>query len=144
MELVSDFKKNEPLEISLFLSIISILFYIGIIYSIKNLNSTERIKGIHKKKNKELILEIIETNKWNISEKNKKMISINFSWKDGITDWGKRMTIFYIEKDILVNCISYDKHFKASPFHWFANKRKVNKLKKEFEKKIKNVLQQRV
>ena len=144
LEFYSDLTKNESFGLSLFLLILSLLLFIGVIYSIKNINTTERIKGIHKNKNKLLISEIIKNNNWNILEENKNMTSINFLWKDGVTDWGKKLTIFYVEKDILVNCISYGRYSKPSPFHWFANKRKVNKLKKEFEKGIKNVLQHRV
>ena len=54
------------------------------------------------------------------------------------------MTIIYDGTDLLVNCISFGLHSSPSPFHWFANKRKVNKLTAEFENGIKNVLQQRV
>jgi hypothetical protein len=133
LEFYSNLTKNEPFELSLFLLILSLLFFIGVFYSIKNLNKKERIKGIHKNKNKILISEIIKKNNWNILEENKNMTSINFLWKDGITDWGKKLTIFYVGKDILINCISYGRYSKPSPFHWFANKRKVNKLKKEFE-----------
>ena len=141
LEFYSDLTKNEPFGVSLFLLILSLIFFIGVVYSIKNINSTIRIKGIHKSKNRVLISEIIKRNNWNILEENKKMTIITFSWKDGVTDWGKKLTIFYDKKDILVNCISFGFSSSPSPFHWFANKRKVNKLKKKFETGIKNVLQ---
>ena len=144
LKFYSDLTKNEPFGISLFLLILSLLFFIGVIYSIRNIYSTKRIKGIHKNKNRVLISEIIKRNNWNVLEENKKMTIITFSWKDGVTDWGKRLTILYDKKDILVNCISFGLFSSPSPFHWFANKRKVNKLKKEFESGIENVLQHRV
>jgi hypothetical protein len=54
------------------------------------------------------------------------------------------MTILYDKKDILVNCTSYGLYSTPSPFHWFANRKKVNKLKSEFNNRIKNALQHRL
>ena len=99
---------------------------------------------ISRGKNSNLIKKIAEKNEWNISANNQQIAIINFSWKDSGTDWGKQMTIIYDGTDLLVNCISFGLHSSPSPFHWFANKRKVNKLTTEFENGIKNVLQQRV
>ena len=73
------------------------------------------------------------------------MTILNLTWKEsGGFDWGKQLTIIYDGTDVLVNYISFGLHSSPSPFHWFANKRKINKLKTEFESGIKNVLQQRV
>ncbi|MBS9774885.1 MAG: hypothetical protein KGV59_07000 [Tenacibaculum sp.] len=70
------------------------------------------------------------------------MMTIIFPWlNNSWTDWGKQITIIYDRKDILVNCISFGRGSIPSPLHWFANKRKINKLKSGFEDGIKNILQ---
>ena len=79
-----------------------------------------------------------EKNEWKIEANNQQMTIISFSWQETGTDWGKQMTILYDKKDILVNCTSYGLFSTPSPFHWFANRKKVNKLKSEFNKRIKN------
>ena len=144
MELISDLNKNEPIGFSIFFLVLSLIFSGLIIYSIFDLNSLKRINGLSRGKNSNLIKKIAENNKWNVQSTNQQMTIINFSWKDAGTDWGKQMTILYDDKDILVNCISFGIASSPSPLHWFANKRKVTKLKSEFENGIKNVLQQRV
>ena len=144
MELNSDLNNNEPIGFSIFFLILSFIFSSLLIYSIFNVNSVKRISGLSRGKNSNLIKRIAKKNNWNIQSTNQQITIINFSWQDSGTDWGKQMTILYDEKDILVNCISFGIASSPSPFHWFANKRKVNKLKSEFENGIKNVLQQRV
>ncbi|MEP0264284.1 hypothetical protein [Dokdonia sp.] len=143
MQFSSDLSKNEPIILSLLFLILVITISSLLVYSIINLYSLKRISGLSRGKNLGLIKKIAENNNWNISSTNHQITIIDFSWQDAGTDWGKQMTILYDEKDILVNCISFGLHSSPSPFHWFANKRKINILKVEFENKIKNVLQQR-
>jgi hypothetical protein len=143
MKLNSDFNKNEPITLSLLFLVLAITLSSLFIYSIINLNSLKRINGLSRGKNSSLIKKIAKHNNWNISSSNQQITIIHFSRQDVGTDWGKQITILYDKNDILVNCISFGINSDPSPFHWFANKRKVNKLKKEFEKGIKNVLQQR-
>ena len=142
MEFNSKINNDEPIGLSLALLIFTIIIGGFMIYSIFNVYKLKRINGISRGKNSNLIKKIAEKNKWIISANNQQISIINFSWKDSGTDWGKQMTILYDEKDILVNCISFGLFSSPSPFHWFANKRKVNKLTAEFENGIKNVLQQ--
>jgi hypothetical protein len=141
LELNSDWNKNEPIGITIFLLILSLILSSLMIYSIFDLNSLKRISGLSRGKNSNLIKKIAVKNNWNIQSSNQQMTIINFSWQDAGTDWGKQMTILYDDNDVLVNCISFGVYSSPSPFHWFANKRKVNKLKSEFENGIKNVLQ---
>ena len=108
-----------------------------IVYSLFTLNLLERVKGNSRGQNSKIIKEIAEINNWKIHSDNQQMTIISFSWKETGTDWGKQMTILYDKKDILINCISYGLLSSPSPFHWFANKRKVNKLKTEFIERIK-------
>jgi hypothetical protein len=142
MEFNSDLNKNEPIGLSLSFLILSLIIGGLMIYSIFNVYKLKRIKGISRGKNSNLIKKIAEKNEWNISANNQQIVIINFSWQDSGTDWGKQMTIIYDGTDLLVNCISFGLHSSPSPFHWFANKRKVNKLTAEFENGIENVLQQ--
>ncbi|PQV44726.1 hypothetical protein CLV33_11813 [Jejuia pallidilutea] len=144
MEFNSNLKKDEPIGLSIVFLIFTLVIGGFMIYSIFNVYKLKRIKGISRGKNSNLIKKIAEKNEWNISANNQQISIINFSWQDSGTDWGKQMTILYDEKDILVNCISFGLFSSPSPFHWFANRRKVNKLTTEFENGIKNVLQQRV
>jgi hypothetical protein len=144
-EFNSDLTKNEPIGISLIFLILSITFSSLLIYSILNLNTLKRIKGLSRGQNTTLIKKIAEKNNWNIYSSNQQMTILNQNWKESSGfDWGKQLTIIYDGTDILVNCISFGLHSSPSPFHWFVNKRKINKLKTEFENGIKNVLQQRV
>src|SRR5690606_40355912 len=129
---------------SLVLLVLAILTSGIIIYSVKNLNSLKRIVGLSRNVNSALIIKIAERNKWNIFSHNEQATIINFSWENPGTDWGKQMTILYDGNDVLVNCISFALFSTPSPFHWFANKRKINKLQTEFENEIKNVLQQHI
>ena len=144
MKFNSNLNKNEPIGLSLSLLIFSLVISGFMVYSIFNMYKLKRINGVSRGKNSNLIKKIAEKNKWNISVNNQQISIINFSWQDSGTDWGKQLTILYDGKDILVNCISFGLYSSPSPFHWFASKRKVNKLKKEFEKGIENVSQQRV
>ncbi|MDO7173961.1 hypothetical protein [Mariniflexile sp. AS56] len=81
-----------------------------------------------------LIKKITEENNWSIYSSNQQMTIINFSWKNSIGfDLGKQLTIIYDGTDLLVNCMSFGLYSSPSPFHWLANKKKVNKLKMEFE-----------
>ena len=144
LEFNSNLNKDEPIGLSLAFLIFTIIIGGLMIYSIFNVYKLKRIKGISRGKNSNLIKKIAEKNDWNISANNQEIAIINFSWQDSGTDWGKQMTIIYDGTDLLVNCISFGLHSSPSPFHWFANKRKVNKLTTEFENGIKNVLQQRV
>ena len=144
MEFNSNLNNDEPIGLSLVFLIFTLIIGGFMLYSIFNVYKLKRIKGLSRGKNSNLIKKIAEKNEWNISANNQQISIINFSWQDSGTDWGKQMTILYDEKDILVNCISFGLFSSPSPFHWFANKRKVNKLKAEFESGIKNVLQHRV
>lgn len=139
MQLNSDIDKNESIGFSILLLIVSLTVSSLMIYSFFDMNSLKRISGLSRGKNSILIKKIAKDNKWVISSMNQQIIIINFSWKDsGIgTDWGKQITILFDGNDILVNCISFGTHSNPSPFHWFANKRKVNTLISEFENKIK-------
>tara|TARA_B100001059_G_C17706947_1_gene513321 strand:+ start:442 stop:1050 length:609 start_codon:yes stop_codon:yes gene_type:complete len=145
MEFNSDLTKNEPIGISLTFFTLSLILSSLLIYSILNLNTLKRVKGISRGQNTNLIKKIAEKNNWNIYSSNQQMTILNLNWKESSGfDWGKQLTIIYDGTDLLVNCISFGLHSSPSPFHWFANKRKINKLKTEFESGIKNVLQQRV
>ena len=141
------FKKisdGEPFVGTLFLFILFLSISVLMIYSMSTLNSLERITGKSRGQNSKAIKEIAEFYNWKIYSNNQQMTIISFSWKETGTDWGKQMTILYDKEDILVNCTSYGLFSTPSPFHWFANRKKVNKLKSEFNKRIKNALQQRV
>lgn len=144
MKFNSNLNKNEPIGFSLSFLIFTLTIGGLMIYSLFNMYKLKRINGISRGKNSNLIKKIAEKNKWNISVNNQQISIIDFSWQDSGTDWGKQMTIIYDNKDILVNCISFGLYSSTSPFHWFANKRKVNKLTTEFENEIKNVLQHRI
>jgi len=137
MEFNSDLNKSEPIGFSLLFLILSLILSGLLIYSIINLNSLKRINGLSRGKNSNLIKKIAKNNSWKISSTNQQITIINFSWQDSGTDWGKQMTILYDDNDILVNCISFGLHSSPSPFHWFANQRKVNTLKTEFKNGIK-------
>ena len=145
MEFNSNLNKDEPIGLSLTFLIFTLIIGGFMIYSIFNVYKLKRIKGISRGKNSNLIKKIAEKNNWNIFSSNQQMTILNLTWKESNGfDWGKQLTIIYDEKDILVNCISFGLHSSPSPFHWFANKRKINKLETEFEIGIKNVLQHRV
>lgn len=145
MEFYSDWTNKEPIGISLVLFILSNAFSFLLIYAILDLKKLERIKGLSRGQNSDLIKKIAETNKWNIYSNNQQMTILNLAWKESSGyDWGKQLTIIYDGTDILVNCISFGLYSSPSPFHWFANKRIINNLKTEFESGIKNVLQQRL
>lgn len=137
-----DFTREQPLGLSLTFLIFTISLTYLLFYSIRKMYTLKRINGISKSQNIALIKKIAEKNTWNMDYSNEEMMIINFSWKDTGTDWGKQMTILYDKTDILVNCISFALHSTPSPFHWFANKRKVNKLKTEFENRIKKTTAQ--
>lgn len=127
---------DQPFFGTLVLFALSIALSVLLIYSISRLNSLERIKGISKEQNSKLVMEISEDNNWRILTKNEKMTIIGFSWKESGMDWGKQMTILYDAEDILVNCISYGLFSTPSPFHWFANRKKVSRLKYKFKKRV--------
>ena len=139
MEFTSDLSKNESIGVSFTFLIISFTFSFMLIYSIMNLNTLKRIKGLSRGQNTTLIKKIVERNNWSIYSSNQQMTIIFLNWKESGGfgfDWGKQITIIYDGTDILVNCISFGLNSLPSPFHWFANKRKINKLKFEFENGI--------
>lgn len=136
MEFNSALNKKESIALPFLFLLSAIILSVLLMYSIIDLNSLKRIKGLSRGKNSSLIEKIAENNNWNISSTNQQMTVISFSWQDSGTDWGKQITILYDKKDILVNCISFGLYSSPSPFHWFVNKRKVNRLKTEFEKEV--------
>jgi hypothetical protein len=144
MNLFSKIDNQEPYGIALFYFIIAVTVCGMLFYSVYHLNTLIRFNGISRRKNSEIIKEIAVNNKWKIESNNQQMKIISFSWQETGTDWGKQMTILYDKKDILVNCTSYGLYSTPSPFHWFANRKKVNKLKSEFNNRIKNALQHRL
>ncbi len=129
---------QEPYTLILICLIISFVFSTLLIYSIVNIYSLKRIKGLSRGKNRKIINEIVKTKGWEELVSNQQMTAINFSWRLTGTDWGKQMTILYDEDDILVNCISFGLFSSPSPFHWFANKKKVTELEISFLRKINN------
>lgn len=134
MQLYSNVNKNEAIGPSI-LFLICVLMLCGVIlYSMSALYKLKRIKGVSKGKNAYFIHNIITKNNWQASIHNRQVSIIPFSWRDSGTDWGKQITILYDKDDILVNCISFGIHAIPSPFHGFANRRKVNKLIASFEK----------
>jgi hypothetical protein len=133
MEFYLSLNKNESIGLFLSLLIFTLIFSAFIVYSIFNVYTLKRIRGISRGKNSNLIKKIVKKNNWDMSANDQQISIINFSWRDSGTDCGKQMTILYDRNDILVNCISFGFFSSPSPFHWFANQRKVNKLKTEFE-----------
>ena len=127
-------KRNESIILSLLFFLLSIFISYSIILWVKNLYSLKRIKGFSKAGNLKLIKQISKKNKWNISSISENLIVIDLSPKESIIDWEKRMIILNEGNDILVNCMTFGKFSSPSIFHWFENKRKINKLKNEFEK----------
>ncbi|WP_299763744.1 hypothetical protein [uncultured Dokdonia sp.] len=138
MEINSDLNKNESIVLSLLFLVLAITLSSLFMYSIITMNSLKRIHGLSRGKNLNLIKKIAKNHNWNISSTNQQITIIQFSWQETGIDWSKQMTVLYDENDILVNCISFGFGSSPSPFHWFANKRKVDKLKIEFENEIKN------
>ncbi len=144
MEFNSDLTKNEPIGMSLILLILSLTFSFLLIYSIMNLYTLKRIKGLSRGQNTSLIKKIAKNNNWNIYSSNQQITILNLTWKESSGfDWGKQLTIIYDGTDVLLNCISFGLNSSPSPFHWFENKRKINNLKAEFENETKNTLQRR-
>lgn len=138
MQFYSDLIKNLPIGFSLVLLILSNSFSFSLIYAIADLKKLERIKGLSRGNNLNLIKKIAKRNNWNIYSSNQQMTILNLNWKESNgLDWGKQLTIIYDGSDILVNCISFGLHSNPSPFHWFANKQKITKLKAEFESQVK-------
>jgi hypothetical protein len=134
-----NFIRNQPFGISLFFLIISLIFGFLMFYSIINLNKLKLMKGLSRGNNFNIIKKIAKNNNWNIYSTNHQITIINFSWKLTGTDWGKQMVILYDGNNILVNCTSFGRYSSPSPFHWFANRKKLNKLISEFENEIKNL-----
>ena len=145
LEFYSDFSKNEPIGISLGLLLLSLIFSSLLLYSVLNLYGLARIRGLSRGQNSALIKKIAEKNNWKIYSSNQEMTIILLHWSESSGfDWGKQITIIYERTDILANCMSFGINSDASPFHWFANKRKINQLMVEFENELKNALQQRL
>ena len=144
MYLFSKIDNKESYGIAIIYFGIAITLCGMLFYSVYHLNSLTRISGISHRQNSQMIKDIAENNNWKIESNNQQMTIISFSWQETGTDWGKQMTIIYDRNDILVNCTSYGLFSTPSPFHWFANRKKINKLKTEFNKLIKNAVQQHV
>ncbi len=144
MEFKSDLKNNEPIGLSLTFLILTTTIGAFVIYALLNLYKLKRIKGLSRGQNSSVIRKIAEKYKWKISTNNQQISTLNITWENsGGLDWGKQITVIYDKTDILVNCISFGLHSSPSPFHFFANRNKINKLRTEFEREI-NVLQHRV
>lgn len=137
MYLFSKINNQEHYGIAILYFVFAISVCGMLLYSVYHLNSLTRISGISRGQNSQMIKDIAESYNWKIESNNQQITIISFSWQETGTDWGKQMTILYDRKDILINCTSYGLFSTPSPFHWFANRKKVNKLKSEFNKRIK-------
>ena len=133
IQLYSNLKNNESLLLGILLFVLSIFISFSIIFWIRNLNKLKRIKGFSKTENLKLIKKISKDNEWKINSISENLIILDLNTKKSGIEWEKRMIIINKGNDILVNCMTYGKYSSPSIFHWFANKRKINKLKFEFE-----------
>lgn len=138
----SDLIKNEPIGLSVSLLLLVSIIGIATVFALTKINTLTCVKGISEYENSQIVKEIALKNDWKIHSSNPQMMVIKFSSLDSGTDWGKQMTILYDGNDILVNCISFALGSTPSPFHLFANRKKISKLNAEFELKIKNAQQQ--
>lgn len=134
--------KNESATWSLILSFSLVVLNSFLIYSIVNMSSLKRINGLSRGKNFNLIKKVAHKNNWNISLTNQQLTIINLSKRDSGTYYGNQITILYDGEDILVNCITFGSFSTPSPFHWFTNKRKIDKLVTDFENGKKDALPQ--
>lgn len=135
IQLYSNLKNKESLLLGILLFALSIFVSFLIILWIRNLNKLELIKGFSKTENLKLIKRTSKENNWEISSVNENLIVINLNSKKSGIEWEKRMIIINEENYILINCMTFGRYSSPSIFHWFENKRKVNKIKNEFENK---------
>ncbi|MFD2567321.1 hypothetical protein [Pseudotenacibaculum haliotis] len=136
LNFIHNVNNNNPITNSLLFLIFSFVLSSFFVYSIINITSLKRVKGLSRSNNSNIVKKIAENNNWHISSNNQQATIIYFSWRETLTDWGKQMTIIYDKNDILVNCISFGKHSTPSPIHWFANRSKVNELINGFKDEI--------
>lgn len=136
LNFIHSVNNNNPITNSLLFLIFSFVLSSFFVYSIINITSLKRVKGLSRSKNSGIVKKIAENNNWYISSSDQQITTIHFSWRETLTDWGKQITIIYDKDDILVNCISFGMHSSPSPLHWFANRRKVNQLTTAFKAQI--------
>ena len=126
----SNIISNELQSIEL---ILSIVFSSLLIYALSTRNKLYRINGISREQNQILIEKFATENKMKLSINKKDLIIFNLHWENSSGfDWGKQVTVFFDDSDLLVNCKSFGIHGINSPFHWIANKRMIKKLKRKF------------
>ena len=133
----------ERIEIGEKIFIPSLLFGIALlisgfmIFTIVNLDKLNRIKGVLKDENRQIIELLAGKFNWTIQKNNERIIVLTIPWNWLSSDWGKKITVIYDKKDILVNITSYGMNNLKSPFHWFTNRKLEKKLIENFEVEIK-------
>ena len=136
-------EKSKPFGWTLFLFILVIIIILLGVTSFLNSKNLERIEGIAKSENSEIVKRIVNRNNWKLFEENKELNIVNISFLDTQTDYGKQVIILYRKNDILINCTSFAFGKTPNPFNWFSNKKIVEKFKTEFIEN-KNALQHRI
>jgi len=108
-----------------------------LIFTIVNLDKLNRINGILKEENRQIIKLLAHKFNWTIQINNDRIIVLTIPWNWLSSDWGRKITMIYDKRDILINITSYGMNNLKSPFHWFANRKLEKKFIENFEAEIK-------
>jgi hypothetical protein len=128
---------GEKIFISSLLFGITLLISVFMICTIVNLDKLNRIKGVLKDENRQIIELIADKFNWIVQTNNERIIVLTIPWNLLSSDWGRKITVIYDKKDILVNITSYGMNNLKSPFHWFTNRKLEKKLIENFKVEIK-------
>ncbi len=127
--------KNGYSIFSISLFILSIILFFLTLYSLLNNSKLKAFNGIYEN-NRKLVFDIFSDGEWTVIKNNSKYVILSKGYNWYSWDFGKQITIFFLDDKILINCTSFGRGNTKSPFHWFANRRIENKLITKLEFKL--------
>jgi hypothetical protein len=120
--------------VNLFLSTV---FAFLLLYAWSNTTKLKKVEGLERSKNREIIMRIIEKNKWVERRKTKTLVIASPPFGFQAFNWGRQYNFLLDENHIYVNVISFGR-FQISHFHWFADRYMERRIFKEIKDCIRN------
>jgi hypothetical protein len=120
---------------SILLLMLFLLLDFKIIKSVKKYHLLYRIKGKSNEINRKMVKEIIAECNWVVYEDTEEMSVLSLPMSKYLTNWGSQLVIIYDDKDILINCTSFNRAGESS-FHLEEDQEETNKFKEYFKNKL--------
>lgn len=132
---INGFGDNPSTGQTIFEIIISIVFLLIGFYIIRAyllMNKLHILVGSSEVENRNIIRSILNHEKWNIQNDNKRFIKAVLP---SALSFRRQLYLIFDKEKVFINSTSFGLHDMNSPFHFIADRKAVNHVKIAFEKK---------